>query len=213
MTEILPAILVKSKKVAKSRLLRAAKVAKKVQIDIIDGRFAPNKTLMPKDFKGIKSKLKYQWHMMVKNPEDYVHDIMAIPQSKMLIFHIETSKDPERTIALIEHCKLHDLKVGIALNPPTTATKIKPYLKMIDQVLVMTVNPGFMGQKFIDMSKKIKQIKKWDRKIDIEVDGGIHHTTAKACRMAGATRFVAGSALFNAKDFKKEYTALKKEVK
>ena len=213
MREILPAILVKTRKKAQARLRRVAKVAKKVQIDVLDGKFAPNKTLFPKNFKGIKSKLKYEWQLMVKNPEDFVHDIVTIPQSKLLIFHIEATKTPERTLSIIEHCKLHNLKVGIALNPRTPARKVKPYLKMIDHVLVMTVKPGFMGQKFIDMSKKIRQIRKWNRKIDIEVDGGIHRGTAKLCRKAGANLFVVGSALVDAKDIRKEYDALKKEVK
>lgn len=210
--QIIPAILARSKKDASRRIQIAQKFAKKVQIDIIDGRFAPNTTVKPSAYAK-KSKLKFEFQLMVKNPEDFVHDIVKIPQSSLLIFHIEAAKSKERVLALIEHCRFHNLSVGIALNPRTPASKIKPYIKLVDHVLVMTVNPGFMGQKFIDQSKKIRQIRNWNRKIDIEVDGGIHHNTAKSCRKAGANLFVVGSALFKAKDPKKAFADLRKEVK
>jgi ribulose-phosphate 3-epimerase len=212
-SELLPAILVKSRKEGIARLKKASTAAKKVQIDIIDGKFAKNKTIMPKSFSGLKNKLKYEWQLMVKEPEKLLHDIVAIPQSHLVIIHVESFKKDRDLFAMIEHIKFHNLKVGIALNPKTPASKIKPYLDKVDQVLVMTVNPGFMNQKWINMSKKIRQIQKWSSSIDIEVDGGIHEGTALKCREAGANLFVSGSALYNAKNFKQAYNQLKKEVR
>ncbi|MBI4144759.1 ribulose-phosphate 3-epimerase [Candidatus Woesearchaeota archaeon] len=208
---IVPSILAKTKKDALRRLKLAA-AAKKVQVDIIDGRFAPNKTVMPRDFWDVKTKLALEFQLMVEHPEHYVHDVAKIAQARLFIFHVESLHNKRQALALIEHCRFHGLAVGIALNPKTPAARIKPYLKLVDHVLVMTVKPGFMGQAFMDMTKKIKQIRRWSKDVDIEVDGGIHHSTALNCRFAGANLFVVGSALFDAPDFKREYAALTAEV-
>lgn len=209
---IIPSILAKTKKDALRRLKKAATAANKVQADIIDGSFAPNKTVMPRDFWNVKTKLALEFQLMVEHPERYVHDVAKIKQARLFIFHVEALHNKRQALALIEHCRFHGLRAGIALNPKTPAARIKPYLKRVDHVLVMTVKPGFMGQAFIDMTRKIKQIRRWSKSVDIEVDGGIHHSTALNCRSAGANLFVVGSALFDAPDFKHEYAALTAEV-
>ena len=211
--EILPAILAKTKNDALHRIRVAEKSAKKVQIDIIDGKFAPNATVNPSAFEDIDTRLQFEFQLMVRHPESYVHEIAAIPQSKLIIFHIEAVHSHAYTLELIWHIKFHNLKVGIALNPETPAAHIKPFLHLIDHVLVMTVHPGFMGQGFLNMTRKIKQIRSWSKTVDIEVDGGIHVGTASLCRKAGANLFVVGSALFESRDFKKAYAAMKREVR
>jgi len=211
--EILPAILVKTRNEALHRVRVAEKAAKTVQIDIIDGKFAPNVTVNPSAFEDIDTSLQFEFQLMVKHPEAYVHEIAAIPQAKMIIFHIESVHSHDYALALIWHIKFHGMKVGIALNPETPASYVKPFLHLVDLVLVMTVHPGFMGQGFINLARKIKQIRSWSKTVDIEVDGGIHLGTAVLCRKAGANKFVVGSALFEAKDFKKAFSSLKREVK
>ncbi len=209
--EIIPSVLARSKEDALNRLKLVEKVAKTVQIDVIDGRFAPNTTIQLRDLIGIKSKLKFEFQLMVQHPEHELHDICKVKQAKLVIFHIESTHAHQHVLGIIRHIKFHRLKAGIAINPETKVNKIKPYLKLIDHVLVMTVHPGFMGQSFIDQTKKIKQIRKWNKKIDIEVDGGINHDTIKLCKKAGANKFVVGSALQG--DIKKTYKELRKELR
>ncbi len=211
--EVIPAILAKSRKEALLRLKRAQTFARRAQIDIIDGMFAKNKTILPSALAGTKTPLTLEFHLMVKHPEAYLHDVARVAQAKLLIFHAESIHSKAHALGLIEHARFHRLKVGIALNPATPAAKVKPYLKLIDQVLVMTVHPGFMGQKYLDQSRKIRQLRSWSKTIDIEVDGGIHAGTARACRTAGANLFVAGRALFKAKNIKQAYRELKRDVR
>lgn len=212
MNEIIPAVLSHTRAEALERLKLVSKIAKTAQIDICDGHFVPSTTILPRDLANTKTKLKLEFHLMVLYPEHHLHDISHLPQSKTVIVHIESMREPHQVERFIAHAKFHKLKVGIALKPETPAAKIKPYLKFVDQVTVMTVHPGFMGAAFIDQSKKIKQIRAWNKKIPIEVDGGIHHGTLGICKKAGANLFVVGSALA-AKDLKKNFSALMKEMK
>ncbi|MBI4150886.1 ribulose-phosphate 3-epimerase [Candidatus Woesearchaeota archaeon] len=209
--EIIPAVLARTREDAIQRLKNVASIAKMVQIDIIDGRFAPNTTIQPRDLWNVNSTLKFEFHLMVEHPEHELHDICHVKQARLVIFHVETFKDETHGKAIIRHARFHKLNVGLALNPETKAEKLKPYLKLIDHVTVMTVHPGFMGRTFIDQTKKIKQIRKWSKKIDIEVDGGIHHGTLTVCKKAGANKFVIGSALQG--NIKETYKALKQELR
>ncbi len=211
-TEIIPAVLSHTRHEALDRIKLVSKVGKTLQVDICDGHFVPNTTLLPRDLVDIKTKTAFEFHLMVLYPEHHLHDIAHIPQSKTVIFHIESMPDAKHVERFIRHARFHKLKVGIALKPETPALKIKPFLKLVDQVTVMTVHPGFMGAQFIDQTNKIKQIRKWNKKIAIEVDGGIHHGTLAICHKAGANKFVVGSAL-TAKDLKKTFKLLLKELK
>jgi ribulose-phosphate 3-epimerase len=210
--EIIPAILVHNRNALIHHLRKAEKSAKRAQIDIIDGKFAKNTTIHPRDFAKLHTKLHLEFHLMVKHPESFIHEVAEIPAAKTIIIHIESLHSHEYAVALLEHIKFHKLKVGLALNPETPAHYVKPFLPMLDLVLVMTVHPGFMGHGFINMGRKIRQIREWDKKIDIEVDGGIHLGTARLCRAAGANLFVVGSALYQVKDFAKAYALLKKDA-
>ncbi len=127
---------------------------------------------------------------------------------------INSLSDSKKGITRDELIKKAGIKAAIALKPETPAGRIKPFLNKIDQVLVMTVHPGFYGGKFLPkMLPKIKQIRRWSRKIDIEVDGGIRPGTAKQCAKAGANIFCAGSFIFKSKNIKTSIEELKKDIR
>ncbi|MBW3002352.1 ribulose-phosphate 3-epimerase [Candidatus Woesearchaeota archaeon] len=210
---IVPAILVKKKSDLVKKLRGAAPYCQRVQIDIIDGKFANNKTIGPKSIKGVRTKLKKEIQLMVKDMDKYV-DAFIKQKPWMIIFHIESCKNKKHVDELIKKIKKAKIKAGIGLSPKTPASKVKPFLKKIDLVLVMTVKPGWGGQKFIKkMLPKIRQLRKWDKKIDIEVDGGIKPGTACLAAKAGANVFVAGGAIYKAKSIKSGVQQLKNDVR
>ena len=208
---IVHAILVKSRKALVNRLKKVKPYVNLVQIDIIDGKFAKNKTIGPKSCKGIRAKAEIQ--LMVKDVDKYVNDFIKL-KPWMIIFHIESCKNKAHVNELIKKIKKAKIKAGIALNPKTKAVKIKPYLKKVDQVLVMTVKPGFGGQRFIKkMLPKIRKIRKWNKNIDIEVDGGVKVGTVCLAKKAGANVFAAGGAIYKAKDIKTAVQQLKNDAR
>ncbi|MBD3303980.1 ribulose-phosphate 3-epimerase [Candidatus Woesearchaeota archaeon] len=210
---IVPAILVKTKKDLMNRLRRAAPYFSRAQIDIIDGRFAKNRTIGANALKNVKTKLKLEIQLMVKNVDKYVEKFLKL-KPWMITFPFESCRDAKHINELIKKIKKSKIKVGISINPETPAHKIKPFLKKIDLALVMTIHPGFSGQPFLpETVPKIRHIRKWDRKIDLEVDGGIHVGTACITAKAGANVFVAGGAIYKAKDIKTGLKQLRKDAK
>jgi len=210
---IVPAILVKKKSDLVKRLRGAAPYCQRAQIDIIDGKFANNKTIGSRSIKGVRTKLKLEIQLMVKDMDKYVDEFIKL-RPWMIIFHVESCRNKKHVDELIKKIKKAKIKAGIGLSPKTPASKVKPFLKKIDLVLVMTVKPGWGGQKFIKkMLPKIKQIRKWDKNIDIEVDGGIKPGTACLASKAGANVFAAGGAIHKAKDIKKAVQQLKNDVR
>lgn len=210
---IVPTILVKSKKELVKRLRKAGRYVNRVQIDIVDGKFAPNKTIGPASFKGVRTKLKTEIQLMVEDMDKYVDAFIKL-KPWMIIVHIEGCKNAKHVNELITRIKKAKIKAGIGLKPATPASKVKPFLKKIDLALVMTVHPGFYGKPFLPkMLPKIRQIRKWDKNIDLEVDGGIHLGTACRAAKAGANVFCAGSFVFKAKDIKKAIQQLKDDVR
>ena len=179
--ELVPAILVKTKKKLAQELKQVSKDVKTVQIDIMDGKFVRNKTVMADAFSGIKKKLKYEIQLMVKEPISYLDDFKKI-KSNLIIFHIEACKNKKEIEKTIKEIRKRKMKVGIGLNPGTKTENVKPFLRKIDLVLVMTVHPGKGGRKFMpSMLKKVAQIRKWNKKIDIEVDGGVNKANICSC--------------------------------
>ena len=183
-----------------------------LHIDVMDGHFVPNITLGADIVKCIRphSEAFFDVHLMIDDPLFYA-ERFASAGAELITFHIEAPCDIEKTIKRIKEL---GLKVGISLKPKTPAQAIKPYLNDIDLVLVMTVEPGFGGQKFMaDMLPKIEEIKKM---IDesgsdavIEVDGGIDKNTAPLVKKAGAGVLVAGSSVFRSNDYKEAIESLK----
>lgn len=175
-----------------------------LHIDVMDGHFVPNISFgapvmkcIRKDFDGI-----FDVHLMISEPLRYLDDFVK-GGADMITFHLESDSDPDATIAAIHE---KGCKAGSSIKPKTPAEAVKPYLDRVDMVLVMTVEPGFGGQKFMtDMMPKVTQIRQWisetGREIDLQVDGGVNAETAKVCVEAGANVLVAGSYLFSKPDY------------
>ncbi|MEM2916002.1 MAG: ribulose-phosphate 3-epimerase [Candidatus Woesearchaeota archaeon] len=210
--EIVPSLLCKTKKEFLAKLRRIEPYVKRAQFDIMDNKFVPNKTVQPKEFKGLKTSVEIECQLMVKNPAEYLSDCLNM-NAKRIIFHYESLKDTKKILALINQLITRGLQAGIAINPKTPATKIKRFLKLVDVVLVMTVKPGFGGQKLIPSTlKKVTQIRKWAPKLDIEVDGGINKDTAPLAVKAGANILVAGNAIHKAKTVPEGLEAIRSKI-
>lgn len=171
-----------------------------LHIDVMDGHFVPNITLGPFIVKAMRkvTKLPLVAHLMIANPEKYVEEF-AKAGSDMIIFHIEAVKNPKKLIARIKRLRK---KAGISIKPKTKAKTVKSLLALVDEVLVMTVEPGFGGQSFMHSPlSKIREIRKhYDG--DIGVDGGINHENAKLVVSMGANVLIAGTYLFGSKNMK-----------
>lgn len=174
-----------------------------VHIDIMDGHFVPNITFGPPVIKAIRKHTKrvFDVHLMIDNPDKYIQDFYDAG-ADIITVHVETCTHLHRTIQIIKGL---GIKAGVSLNPATDLSVLNYILEDIDMVLIMTVNPGFGGQTFIEKSiDKIKElnvmIQKTGKDIDIQVDGGIGLENVKEVIDAGATSIVAGSAVFNSEN-------------
>ncbi|BDG32876.1 ribulose-phosphate 3-epimerase [Parageobacillus thermoglucosidasius] len=174
-----------------------------IHVDVMDGHFVPNITIGPLIVEAIRpvTKLPLDVHLMIEEPDLYI-PVFAKAGADYLSVHVEACPHLHRTVHLI---KEHGVKAGVVLNPHTPVEMIQHMIDDIDLVLLMTVNPGFGGQKFIpSVLPKIRQVaqlvKEKGRFVEIEVDGGINAETARFCIEAGANVLVAGSAIYNERD-------------
>lgn len=180
-----------------------------IHIDVMDGKFVPNETnglMMLKTAKK-STNIILDVHFMVENPIEYIKDFTE--EADIITFHVEAVNkiQAEEIISLL---KAKNKKVGIALKPKTSINEIIPFLNKIDMVLIMTVEPGFGGQKLIpETIEKIEQVRKIKPNLDIEVDGGINLETADLVKTAGANVLVAGTAIFKSVDKKKTINELR----
>lgn len=167
-----------------------------VHVDVMDGHFVPNLTFGPPAVKAFRKHVKtvMDVHLMIAPVDPYI-EAYAEAGADILTAHLEAGSHTHRTLQAIRGA---GMKAGVALNPATPAESISHLLDLIDLVCVMTVNPGFGGQKFLDMTSKIKSLRAMigDRPIHIEIDGGVDPTTAPLVVAAGADVLVAGSAVF-----------------
>ena len=173
-----------------------------IHVDVMDGHFVPNLTMGPFIVKGIKeiTNVPLDIHLMIDNPEMFIKSFAEVATSDDIItFHIETSKEPERVVAAI---KDYGLLAGVALNPLTPAESIKGLMESVDLILVMTVNPGFSGQKFInDAMPKLNSLSKVvDKHKLLSVDGGVTVGTVPIAIENGANMIAAASAIFKPVD-------------
>lgn len=181
-----------------------------IHLDIMDGHFVPNLTFGPMVVKSLRphSNLCFDVHLMVNNPLEMI-EWFAKAGADVITVHAESTTHLDKALSLI---KSYNIKAGVALNPATSETVLKYVLDKLDLILVMSVNPGFGGQSFIPTSvEKITKIKNMikGKNILIEVDGGINSLTAAECVAAGADVLVAGSAILNNGDYKKNIEALR----
>ncbi len=167
-----------------------------IHVDVMDGHFVPNISFGASTCAAIRPHIKgvMDVHLMIAPVDPYIEDF-AKAGADILTAHVEAGPHIHRTLQAIRGA---GLKAGVALNPGTSADAITEVLDLVDLVCVMTVNPGFGGQKFIDMTSKIRAIRAaiGDRPIHIEIDGGVDPTTAPLVTKAGADVLVAGSAVF-----------------
>ena len=179
-----------------------------LHLDIIDGAFAPNNPFGVPVVKSIrkKSSLYFDLHLMIQRPMDYL-EVFAEAGADCITFHLESEGDPAE---IIDRIRSLGKKVGIAISPGTPAEKLFPYTDQIDLALVMSVEPGFGGQKFLDGSlQKIRALRKAAPGLMVSVDGGINAETAPQAREAGANVLVAGSYVFGAEDVEAAVYSLK----
>ncbi len=173
-----------------------------LHLDIMDGHFVPNLTIGPSVVAFLRpaTKLFFDAHLMVTDPEKYAQPFVEAG-AQSISFHVE-AVNGAKTKPLID--KIHALgaKVGLTINPDTPAEQVKPWLSEIDLVLVMSVFPGFAGQKFMpEVLSKVRQIRQWaGPDFDIEIDGGITTANVREAVDAGANVVVAGTAVFRAAD-------------
>lgn len=205
---IIPAIIAKTQKELDGIFYKIKDSARLLQLDIMDSKFVPNNSL-DFDFKLPQKKYKFEAHLMIENPEKWVDENWE--KADTIIVHFESIKNPGK---IIESVKRKKKKIAFALNPETDVEQIKKYLNDIDQVLIMTVHPGFYGSKFLpETLHKIRILRKLRPDLDIEVDGGIKPDTIEEVSKAGANMFVSGSFLINSTDIKQSIKILENKIK
>lgn len=177
--------------------------ADRIHVDVMDGHFVPNISIGPVVVKSLRpvTRLPLEVHLMITNPDDYL-DAFAEAGADSMIVHVENAVNLHRTV---QHIKKLGKGAGVVLNPATSAVTLAEILPDVDLILVMTVNPGFGGQRFIENTLgKIRRIRQMidqsKKEIELEVDGGIDFETAPQVVSAGARVLVAGSAVFGHKE-------------
>ncbi|WP_017796627.1 ribulose-phosphate 3-epimerase [Oceanobacillus kimchii] len=187
-----------------------------IHVDVMDGHFVPNITIGPLVVEAIRpiTNLPLDVHLMIKNPDAYISSF-AEAGASIITVHQEACLHLHRTLQLI---RSYGVKPGVVINPATPVETIKPILTEVDLILIMTVNPGFGGQSFIqETTSKIKQLADWRKEYklsyEIEVDGGVNEKTAGICTASGADVLVAGSAIFNKEDRQKAIETLREKAR
>jgi len=185
--------------------------AQVIHVDVMDGHFVPNISFGAAVMKSLlgKTKLPFDVHLMIENPDQYLEDF-ATDNTEYITVHAEACSHLHRTV---QHIKSLGIKAGVSLNPATPVSVLDAIIEDIDLVLIMSVNPGFGGQKFIPSSlEKIKALKelkaKRNPKLEIEIDGGITMENIKTVTDAGVDLVVAGSSVFGAPNIEKRVKEL-----
>ena len=183
-----------------------------IHIDVMDGHFVPNITIGPLVVEAVRkiTELPLDVHLMIEDADKYIKDF-AQAGADILTVHVEACPHLHRTIY---HIKEQNVRAGVVLNPATPLSSLEEVLHEIDMVLLMSVNPGFGGQTFIssllDKTMNLKEIMgQYEHEFDLEVDGGIKVENAGEIKEVGANVLVAGSAIFNSKDYKKAIQQLR----
>ena len=204
MIKIIPAVIAESQEELTEKINWVKNYAGIIQLDIMDGIFVPNKSI-DFDFKLPKNNCKFEAHLMVKNPDKWVKENWK--KADTILIPIESCPNPKELINFMKW----KAKVGFVLNPETPLRKINGYLDDIAQVLIMTVNPGFYGSKFLpETLGKVRDLRRLNPGLDIEVDGGINPETIKMAYEAGATFFVSGSYIMNSSNPKEAIKILQR---
>lgn len=211
--EIIPSIIASTRQELKQRINKVRRTYGSsldhlllIHLDVMDGKFVPAHSL---NFNFKLPKARYEAHLMIYNPEKWIRE--NAEKVDTIIFHIESTENPEEIIKLIKSRKK---KVCIALNPETPIKKVKEYIDKVDKILILTVHPGLYGSSFLpETLEKIKELRRLYPELDIEVDGGINPDTIKKAYESGANLFVVGSYLQNSNNVKKALNKLEEQLK
>lgn len=204
--EVIPAILVKSREELLRRILQVKDHVKEIQIDVMDGIFVPNKTVGIKDLQDLPP-ARYEFHWMVADPERWIERTRG---PNMHLVHVETIRSLDSIEAAV---KKSGGFLGFAINPETHLEKLLPLVPKAKRVLVMTVRPGYSGQKYIyEMEHKVRKLRELYPKLDIEVDGGVNNETVPHAYSNGANIFAAASAIFSSNDIEAAIRDLKRSA-
>ncbi|XP_018334935.1 ribulose-phosphate 3-epimerase [Agrilus planipennis] len=183
-----------------------------LHLDVMDGHFVPNLTFGHPIVKCLRNKIKtafFETHMMVSNPEQWIEP-MADAGVNLYTFHIEPVKEIPKTCRKIREA---GMKVGLALKPATGIEDVRQFIDLADVILIMTVEPGFGGQKFMkDMMPKVQWLRHNYPLLDVGVDGGVGPNTITACAEAGANMIVSGTAVINSRDQRSVIAGLREVV-
>ena len=190
---IVPAILTADTSTLTRMVREAETFTDFVQFDVMDGKFVPSNSVSCEDIAKLKTKLKWEAHLMVLRPEDCLEDFKRAG-AKKIVFHYEATPSPEKVIKAIR--KL-GMQAGLALNPETPISAIKSLVKQVDSVLFLSVNPGFYGAQFIpEVLGKIVEFRKAYPKIEIGIDGGIKESNIAQAARSSVDVICVGSAIF-----------------
>ncbi len=193
MRMVVPSVLTKDPEDLERKIRILEQLVEVVQIDIMDGEFVPNTSVEVGDVQKVNPQIPMEIHLMVKHPMEYIKPFADIGAFR-IIFHIESD---DNAADVIKEIRRLNMEPGVALNPPTPIEKIKPFLSLVDIVLVMGVNPGFQGQKFIpEVLSKVQAVKQIRPELTVEVDGGVNSETGPALTDAGVDVLNVGSYLF-----------------
>lgn len=202
-SRIIPSIIARSQGELNRRISKVSKYFSLLQLDVMDGDFVGNKSF-DFDFKLPKGPM-YEAQLMVRYPVDWIDKYGD--KVDTVIFHVEPVRD--NVVNIIKLIRKKKARVGIAIKPRTKVAEIKPYLGLVDMVLVMTVKPGHYGGKFLSSTlEKVEELRRMKPKLDIEVDGGISNETILGAHKSGANMFVCGSYLQKSKNIKRSLNIL-----
>jgi len=207
MIEIIPAIIPKFFQEIEEKIKLVEPYVDWVQLDVMDGKFVNNSTWNnPNDLKSLNTNLNLEVHLMINNPEEAIDDWIESGVKRIIIHYESTDKHKE----IIEKVKRAGLEIGLAINPETSIEVIDEFYKDIDLVLIMSVNPGFGNQDFLNESvDKIRQLRERYKNVNIEVDGGVNLETAPNVIKAGANILISGSAIFKSNNIEETIKKLK----
>lgn len=205
---LIPAIIAHSQDELDKRITKINPLKpSSIQLDVMDGTFVPH-TSFEFDFN-VPKKYKSEAHLMIRDPHAWM--LAHAHKVNQLLVHYESKAHLHD---ILKSARVLKKKIGIALNPETPVESLVQYIPYIDKILIMTVTPGAYGSRFLPKTlEKIKEIRTHNKKIDIEVDGGITPVTLAQCKKAGANQFVVGSYLQNARDIKKAWKELQTALK
>ncbi len=191
--KVVPALLTDNPSALETMVRQAESFATYVQMDIMDGQFVPSRSITWEHLANLAMKLSWEAHLMVRHPEKYLPGFHQAGARKVL-FHYEATSSPRQVIAQARDL---NLEVGLAINPETAVSTILPLADEVDSILLMTVNPGFYGSKFIpEVMDKVVELRKARPDIEIGVDGGVKESNIAQIARAGVDVIYVGSAIF-----------------